>query len=368
VVKLLTNPFNPQFGKRPQQFIGRDLIINDFLQSLTDVNDPHRTTILTGIRGSGKTAILSDVHASVDTDACVVVDITAHDGMLLEILDEIIRGSKDKNWLSKAYNEIQGFSAGVLGFSFGVTKRSAKEEHSFRYLLTGLLDELQHHDIKTVFLIDEVHNKTPDMREFAVTYQHLVREGYDVALLMAGLPSSVNDVLNDEVLTFLRRAHRVELESIDIAAVEIAFEQAFSDAGRSFVGAAVRESARATEGYPYLIQLLGYLIFNSGKDRIDSVLVRHSLEMAKIDLFKNVHDMLFQGLSAKDRDFLFAMAQDEGPSSFSTIRERLDVTAGYASRYRERLMVAGMIRAVGHGKLAFAPPYMREYLLKHQDR
>jgi len=109
-----TNPFNPQFGRRPKQFIGRELIINDFLQSLKDPFDPHRTTIVTGIRGSGKTAILSDVHASLDADTYVVVDVTAHDGMLLEILDEFVRSNKGKNWLGKAFEEVQGFSASRL--------------------------------------------------------------------------------------------------------------------------------------------------------------------------------------------------------------------------------------------------------------
>ncbi|MCL2654388.1 MAG: ATP-binding protein [Coriobacteriia bacterium] len=362
-----TNPFNPQFGRRPKQFIGRELIINDFLQSLTDPYDPHRTTIITGIRGSGKTAILSDVHASLDSSKQVVIDVTAHDGMLLEILDEFIRCNTGKNWLGKAFNEVQGFSAGALGFSLGLTKKADKEVHGFRFMLSSMLNELKHKGIKTVFLIDEVHNGTPDMREFAVTYQHLLREEYDVALLMAGLPSSVNDILNNEVLTFLRRAYRVELESIDTKAVEIAFDQAFSQAGRTFSGTALRSAATATEGYPYLIQLLGYFLFRSDAEAIDGKLVQQSLDLAKIELFKNVHDMLFQALSAEDRNFLFAMTQDEGVSEFGAIRERLGgVSAGYASKYRERLLIAGMVKAVAHGKLAFAPPYLHEYLLTKQ--
>ena len=361
-----TNPFNPQFGRRPQQFIGRELIINNFLQSLTDPYDPNRTTIITGIRGSGKTALLSDVHASLDLGKCAVIDVTAHDGMLLEILDEFIRNNKGKNWLGKAFEEVQGFSAGAFGFSVGLTKRSEKGAHGFRFMLSSVLDELKRKNITTVFLIDEVHNGTEDMREFAVTYQHLIREEYDVALLMAGLPSSVNDLLNNEVLTFLRRTQRVELESIDIKAVEIAFEQAFSQAGRSFTGSALLSSAKATEGYPYLIQLLGYFLFKSGRNEIDNKLVQQSLDLARIELFKNVHDLIFQGLSAGDRNFLFAMAQDEDQSDFAAIRERLGVSPGYASKYRERLLVAGMVKAIAHGKLAFAPPYLREYLLTKQ--
>ena len=356
------NPFNPQFGKRPRQFIGRDLIINDFLQSLNDSNDPNRTTIITGIRGSGKTAILSDIHASLDPKKSAIINVTAREGMLLEILDEFVRNSKGKGWFGKGYSGIQGFSVGALGFSVGLTKKSENEPHSFRFMLSGLLDELKGKRIKAVFLIDEVHNDTQEMREFAATYQHLVREEYDVALVMAGLPSSVNDVLNDKILTFLRRAHRVELENIDTKAVEIAYEQAFSAAGRSFLGDALREAAKASEGYPYLIQLLGYFLFKNGSPAIDSKLTRQSLELAKIELFRNVHAMLFQELSAKDRAFLFAMAEDDGISDFSSIRERLGVSPGYASKYRSRLLISGLIRSPGHGRLTFAPPYMREYI------
>jgi len=361
------NPFNPQFGKRPEKFIGRELMINEFLQSLGDMNDPNRTTIITGIRGSGKTAILSDIHMSLDPKTYAIIDVTAQDGMLLEILDEFIRKSKGKSWLGRGYGGIQGFSVGAMGFSIGLTKKADNEPHSFRFVLSGLLDDLKEKKIKTIFLIDEVHNGTPEMREFAATYQHLVREEYDVSLLMAGLPSSVNDVLNDKILTFLRRARRVELENINIKAVEIAYEQAFSKAGRDFSGDALIESANATEGYPYLMQLIGYYLFNNGSKSIDSKLVKQMLELSKIDLFKNVHDMLFHELSEKDRDFIFAMAEDDAASDFSSIKERLGVSPGYASKYRSRLLMAGLIKAVAHGKLAFAPPYTKEYLIEQQS-
>jgi len=164
-------------------------------------------------------------------------------------------------------------------------------------------------------------------------------------------------------LTFLRRANRVELENIDVKAVEIAYEQTFEQAGRKFNGNALREAGKATEGYAYLIQLLGFFLYNSGRQTIDSKLVGQTLELAKIELFKNVHDMFFRQLSIKDQEFLFAMAEDDGQSDFGAVKERLGVSAGYASKYRERLLVAGMIKAAAHGKLAFNPPHMRDYLL-----
>jgi len=135
------NPFNPQFGKRPKQFIGRELIINNFLQGMSDKNDPNRTSIITGIRGTGKTAILSDVHESLDPDKHAVINITARDGMLLEILDEFVRSSKGKSWAAKSFDKVKGFSVGAMGFSFGITRDDETKPHSFRFMLTELLDK-----------------------------------------------------------------------------------------------------------------------------------------------------------------------------------------------------------------------------------
>jgi len=359
---IFINPFNPQFGKRPSEFIGRDIIINDFLQGMNSPNDPNRTTIITGIRGSGKTAILADIHQSLESQKCLIVDVTAKDGMLLDILDICVRDGK--RWLPGVFDEFTGFTFGALGFSFGVTRKNRHEEHGFRYWLTDILSALKKKSVPVVFLIDEVHNDTADMREFATTYQHMVREDMDVTLLMAGLPSSVQDILNDKVLTFLRRSHRVQLENIDVRIVAIAYENAFEKAQKFFEGDALEQAAGASEGYPYLVQLLGFFLWKSADSPITTKDVSQALIKSKVELFKNVHDLIFYELSQKDRDFLLAMAEDPVESSFGEITARLEVDSGYASRYRQRLITAGIIHSSSYGMLAFSPPYMREYLLE----
>jgi len=356
------NPFNPQFGKRPSEFIGRDIIINDFLQCMSSPNDPNRTTIITGIRGSGKTAILADIHQSLESKKCLIVDVTAKDGMLLDILDICVRDGK--RWLPGVFDEFTGVTFGALGFSFGVTRKNRHEEHGFRYWLTDILSALKKKNIPIVFLIDEVHNDTAEMREFATTYQHLVRENMDVMLLMAGLPSSVQDILNDKVLTFLRRSHRVQLENIDVRVVAIAYGNAFEKAKIFFESDVLEQVARASEGYPYLVQLLGFYLWKSADNPITAKDVDQALTKSKIELFKNVHDLIFHELSQKDRDFLMAMSKDSAESSFGEIAARIKVNSSYASRYRQRLITAGIIYSSSYGKLAFSPPYMREYLLE----
>jgi hypothetical protein len=47
------------------------------------------------------------------------------------------------------------------------------------------------------------------------------------------------------------------------------------------------------------------------------------------------------------------------------IKERMGVDGNYASQYRLRLIAQELIRPVGHGKVDFALPYLREYLKEH---
>jgi len=46
------------------------------------------------------------------------------------------------------------------------------------------------------------------LRQFGTTVQHAFREERELMFVGAGLASAVSDLLNDEVLTFLRRADR----------------------------------------------------------------------------------------------------------------------------------------------------------------
>jgi Mn-dependent DtxR family transcriptional regulator len=65
-------------------------------------------------------------------------------------------------------------------------------------------------------------------------------------------------------------------------------------------------------------------------------------------------------------EFILAMVKDAEESSFGEIRNRLGVTRGYASKYRERLIEAGIVYSTSYGYLAFSPPYMKEYLEEKQ--
>ncbi|MCZ7628540.1 MAG: hypothetical protein M5U19_05565 [Microthrixaceae bacterium] len=55
------------------------------------------------------------------------------------------------------------------------------------------------------------------------------------------------------------------------------------------------------------------------------------------------------------------MAHDDGPSKMSDIGSRLKVDANYASQYRLRLIASELIEPVGHGRVDFTMPYLRDF-------
>jgi hypothetical protein len=362
-MKAAENPFNPQFGVKPDSFVGRDQIIGDFLSGLDFTNSPYRTTILTGLRGSGKTSLLSDISVLVRKREFISVNVTAHDGMLEEIIGELNR--KSKKWISKTISKIESVSVGVLGISFAVTRDSKSEVFGFRHTATDILEELSKHDIGVVFTIDEVHNDTKEMQEFIIAYQHFVRERRNIALLMAGLPNAVYELLNNKVLTFLRRSNRIFLHNIDTTLIDKLYKDVFLTYDKNPAGI-VSEAAVLTSGYPYLVQLIGYYLWEITDKKINRAKLNFCMKQAKQDLFQNVHALVYRDLSAKDKEFVRAMCEDESISRFADIISRMDVEKGYATKYRQRLLDSGLVQREGYGELSFALPFMREFI-KTQD-
>jgi len=94
--------------------------------------------------------------------------------------------------------------------------------------------------------------------------------------------------------------------------------------------------------------------------------VEHGITSARRRLGSLVHETALSDLSDVDRTFLMAMSPDNGPSRMANILRRMGGAAPqYGNTYKNRLIEAGMIESVGHGKIDFALPYLRDFLREH---
>jgi type II secretory pathway predicted ATPase ExeA len=358
----MINPFNPSFGKRPTHYYGRQEITRTIITSPDDINSPWRTTLITGVRGSGKTALLSDIRANLESKDVIALYVVPNDAILDSILVQLYRQLPKS--VSSALPEFKNVSVN-LGVSVGF-ERDVKKPYfaeTFSYHIMELMDAYMKQDKHIVFLVDEAQKHTEDMRIFISTYQDLVMREYSVSMVMAGLPQVVSDVLNDDILTFLRRAKQVELEHIDIMIVEYEFKKVFKEHFTALTDEIISKAAIATCGYPYLIQLVGHYLWEDIQNGVGTDILEGVLIKAKTELFRNVHRMIFAGLSNRDREFVLAMSEDDRASSVSDIGERMQKKKNFISLYRERLISSGVVKSCGHGLLCFNYPYMREFLL-----
>lgn len=363
------NPFKPSAGAPPPLLVGRQEDVDSFVESIEDgPGAPGRLTIFTGPRGVGKTVMLTEVSGAVEQLGWVCIEDTATSGLIERLTMAIDHHLERFDPDARTGRHLTGVNVpGGLGASF---TPPAQVTMTFRDRIVRLLDILEGHETGLLITVDEIqHDARGELRELATTIQHLVRDERNIAFAFAGLSSALTSLLSDKVLTFLRRADRIELHDVPLVEVRGALAKTLHDNGMTIDDAALDEATAATGGYPFMIQLVGYHVWRKARDgHVDLAAVREGVPAARKRLGATVHQSAFADLSDVDRTYLLAMAQDDGPSRTADLADRMGETAGYANVYRTRLIEAGVIEAVDRGLVDFAIPYMREYLREHAAR
>ena len=358
-----TNVFSPTFGYRPKYIVGREREIAEFIDGITDApGNPNRATFFIGQRGMGKTVLLLELAERAKEADFIVVRVTASETMLDDIIEGIqIAGERHAN---ERKLPIKSVSAGVFGFSVGLTfTEEIRNNYGFNTKLSLLCQALAKRKNGVLFLIDEILANTTEMRTFATAYQQLVGDGMNVAVAMAGLPNAISSVLNDKILTFLNRAYKVILNPLQITDVSACYVKVLRDLDIEFDIETLNTAAQATDGYPYLFQLIGYnmIKFLDGESKLTATTVELAVSNSKRALNSDVLLPCLNPLSTEDKRFLKAMSIDDKESRVSDIRDRLQADKSHVQTYRRRLMGAGLIHSSSRGLLTFSIPYLRQY-------
>lgn len=366
----MQNPFHASFGVSPPLLVGRDELLEDFVEALEDgPGSAGRATLYTGARGAGKTVMLNAVEDRARERGWLIVSETATPGfvsrMTQQHLPRLLRDFDPK----AVQRRMSGVSAPL---NIGTLTWNTIEAHvvqaGLRNQLEMLTDLLAENRSGVLITLDEIHhNQIEELRELATVVQHAFRENRELAFVGAGLAASVSDIVNDDVLTFLRRAERHTLGPVARADVERAFREPIQAAGRSIGEEALQIMVDGARGYPFMLQLVGAQTWRLNPDAAEITVddATRGVARARLRLGALIHEPALSAASDIGKSFLLAMAQDDGPSKMADIQQRLGVDVNYASQYRLRLIAAELIYPTRRGYVDFALPYLREYLRQH---
>ena len=365
------NPFKPTAGGEPPLLIGRERVVRDFDKGLDNgVGAPGRIMLITGARGTGKTVMLTVLGDKARAHKWDVIEETASDGLCERLVSELY--SKDS--LIDKLTFAPSITIAGASVSLGEAELSPKRmPETLRKAMSARLDALEKRDAGLMISIDETQAASrADLIAIATAIQHQIREKRNVSIVFAGLPQMISDLFDDEVITFLRRARTNVLANVPIDEVKESFAQTFEDSGMSLDTSLVEKAAVATAGYPYMIQLVGYYIWDAADARESTVIskedVDEGIREACVDLDNAVCVPELHGLSKNDKAYLEAMAVSDGPSGTSEVAKRMGRSAKYAATYRKRLLDAYVIRQTDRGEVDFAVPFLREYLRGHMQK
>ena len=356
------NPFTPTFGIIPPFMAGREELIEELSGAFANgLGDPNLCTIISGARGTGKTALLSFMASEAQSQGWIAVRTTAFEGMLEDILDQALVSARD--FLdSLGGPKLRGVSIGQLvSFEW---ENEAPRAGNWRTQMNALLDQLAEQDIGLLITVDEVKVTITEMKRLAQVYQHFVSEGRKVALLMAGLPHAVSMMLNDDDVSFLRRARKHALGRIADGDIRDAMLLTIEQNGRSIARDALDSAVEIVDGFPYMMQLVGYRMWAESPRSHEISLedARHGIQLATQEMVEGVLEYTYRELSDGDRRFLAAMLPDAKESSLAAIAQRMGVKSNYASQYKRRLLTQGIIGEYCKGYVRFDMPVFREYL------
>jgi len=372
----MPNPFKPTAGKMPPVLIGRDGIVDEFTEALENgAGAPGRLMLISGQRGFGKTVMLTELARTALASGWEVYSETASAGMV----DRLVAALNSKgSRISRASIAPSVGVAGLASVQLGsVELAGARAALTLREAIEARLKKLPRGK-GILFTVDEAQAaRTEELVALATAVQHVIGdedlggasddEQHGIALAFAALPSIVDEVVSNKVLTFLRRALFFNLESVPLPDVRNAFIESSLASGKAIDKACAEEAAHATQGNPYLVQLVGYYMWQAAQARHSASIEADDVEQGIIDAQgqfpRAVCAPAYQSLTYAQQRFLRAMAPDyPSASTVSDIAKRAGKSMSWAGKYRTSLERAQMIRTADWGMVEYAIPYFGEWI------
>ncbi len=374
------NPYAPGAGTLPPELAGRDEIIEKAEIALDRFRAGRsaRSLLFVGLRGVGKTVLLTRIAQQSEARGFVVLSIEAPEKhslpallipSLRTALLKLDRIAATGDLAKKALRALGGFvnamkvkykdiEFGVdLGSESGVAD-SGDLEHDLIDLFTEIGRAAKEKKTAFVLFIDELQYVEEDQFASLITALHKCSQlQLPVALIGAGLPQLVGRA--GRAKSYAERLFEYpEIGPLSDAEARKALVAPAEKENVQFEEHALREILKQTQAYPYFLQEWGKHSWAcadaspiSGEDASNAT----ALAISELDA--SFFRVRFDRLTPAEKRYLRAMAElGPGPHKSGDIAQLLGKKVQSFGPTRATLIAKGMIYSLSHGDNSFTVP------------
>lgn len=381
------NPFAPGAGSRPPELAGRESILSEASIAIQRalIGKQNRSQMLLGLRGVGKTVLLSKIEEMAESMGHLTSFIEAPEDrplseLLVPKLNKILRKlSMTEQAKAKTHEALRALRSFASAFklSYGEVMLSVDPE-------VGVADsgDLES-DLPELFLrvgeaakaagkgwtllIDEVqYLRSNDLAALIVALHKISQKELPVLFFGAGLPQVA--ALSGDAKSYAERLfHYPAVGPLLQNDAKAAIRQPVENEGESIGEDALDEIFLKTQGYPYFLQEWGYQSWNIAQGtQINLADALQAADDATRRLDDGFFKVRFDRLTPKEREYVIAMAKlGPGPYRSSDIAAALGETHQSLGPRRAQIISKGMIYSPSHGDIAFTVPMFNDYLIRN---
>jgi hypothetical protein len=380
------NPYAPGAGTQPPALTGREEIIEKAAIALDRCRSglPTRGILMVGLRGVGKTVLLTRIAQDAESRGFAVVTVETPEKRSLPALIipalrsallKVDRAAASGALVKKALSVLGSFVEAMklkyadVEFSVNLEKHvgiadSGDLEHDLMELFLEVGEAVKEKKTALVLCIDEIQYIQEDQFAALIMALHkCAQKQLPVLLIGAGLPQLVGQA--GRAKSYAERLFEYpEIGPLNQNAAQKALEIPVERQGVAYTPDALAEILRQTRGYPYFLQEWGKHSWDAAKaSPITLNDVKFATELAVSELDASFFRVRFDRLTPSEKKYLRAMAESDSLSCRSgDIAHILQREVQSVAPVRASLLAKGMIYSPSHGENAFTVPLFNAYM------
>ena len=389
----IRNPFAPGAGQRPPELAGRDREADAFEVVLERVSRgrPERSLVLTGLRGVGKTVLLSELRSMALRHGWGAGKIEARpDADLRRPLSAALhRAVRDIAVRHRAPDRVEEVLAVLKAFALKSNPEGTKLRERWQpgidvppatgradsgdieidlvELLTDVAELAGDVGTGIAVLIDEMQDVRPqDVSALCAACHELSQSGAPLVVVGAGLPHlptvlAASKSYSERLFRYVRIDRLVRSDADKAVVAPIEREEA------GITSEALDQLFSTSGGYPYFVQAYGKAAWDAApRDAISDSDVRLAAPEAESELAVGFFGSRYERATPAEREYLCAMAEvvegTDEPAGTSRVAEYLERKASSLSPARDSLIKKGLVYSAERGQIAFTVPHFGRYL------